>query len=1068
MKRFLYTILLLVIVGAVSAQQSITGIVLDDAGPLPGVNITVKGTNIGTTTDFDGAFSIPASQGETLVFSFIGFDNKEVVVGTDTELEINMTSAALQLDDVVVTALGFKEKRDNMSSTYSKIEGDKVVQKGQNKVIDGLAGKASGVRISGASGDPGAGANIQIRGQSTLSGSTQPLIIVDGVPLNNDWIRGQGSEIDAGTSQQSRLNDINPDDIESFQIYKGASAGALFGTRAMNGVIVITTKRGKKGKVNVSLSSSVSIDDITFQHPLQTTFGQGSGGRYSPTSLFSWGDKISERSGGADAVNTDGQFFLSSTTGNRLYPITQKNSRDVFVDQNFDKVFRNGLTLDNKVSVSGGNDKGTFFLSGGQINQDGIIEGTDFNKTNFTANKTQQLTDKLRANAKINYVSSNSNRAQQGSNTAGVYLGLLRNPADFDITDYIGDHYSASGVITGQRQRSYRRYLGNTDNAIYNNPLWTVNEQVNSSDVERFIGTGELVYSFLDNLSLTTRAGFDYYTDNRIYFFPYYTAGADRRYGLLRDETIHSKEISFDALLNYSKRFSDNFGSNFVFGFGLNNRRRKTDFAEADNFISNFRGLYDPAEVSAQENVSYETSQFNRANIRYYGTANFDYADQLFVTLGGAVENHSTLNDVFFYPSVELGWNFHKMLENPGVLSFAKLRASYGQVGNVPVPYREQTFYEVGVFSTFSDGINLADFGGGFQLDERVGNLDLKPEIKTEYEAGIDLRFHRNRISFSATYYQNKIDDVLLDIQLPPSLGFSEIYGNGATIENKGFEVDLGYTFLRNDDWDMGVFVNINTNKNEATRITGDGVISFTPGSSIQSVAAPGQPIGSFYTQDAERNADGSLILNEDGFPIVQPFNSIAGDPNPDWRGGFGFNGSYKGLSVNVLFETTQGNDFAERTRFITSYFGTHADTENEVTLTQDLRNYAGDIVPAGTTVRGNIRDFGAGDVLLDQSYYNGLHGFGDGRLNSFAIADGSWTRLREVSVSYTLRGDFIEKLGLQSVELGASGRNLALWTDIVGADPDVNQFGVGLGQGLDYFTNPGVKSFIFNAKLNF
>lgn len=1070
MKKTIFTIFLSFTALLLSGQIKVSGTITDQQGqPLIGVNIIEQGTSNGTITDFDGNYELSVPEGAILVFSYTGMNPLTEAVNGRTRIDIKMSESSELLDEIVVTALGFKEKRDRLASTYSKIDGDKVVQRGESKIIDGIAGKTSGVRISGASGDPGAGANIQIRGQNTISGSTQPLIIVDGVPLNNDYLRGFGSPSDAGVSQQSRLNDLNPDDIESFQIFKGASAAALYGTRAMNGAIVITTKKGKQGKMNISYTATYGYDEIAYKHPLQAAFGQGANGEYSPTSLFSWGDKIADRTGGADGVNTSGQYFASQVTDNIIYPITAKNSRDVFVDENFDKVFRNGSSLDHKLAISGGNERNTFYFSMGRIDQDGIIRSSDFNKTNFTLATTQKFTDKLSASIKANYINSLSNRVQQGSNTAGVYLGLLRNAPDFDITDYIGDYVSSSGAVTLSRQRSYRRYLGNNDNAIYNNPLWTINEQISDSRINRFIGSAELNYQLTDALSLIARGGGDTYSDDRLYFFPTFTAGADRRFGQLSDEVIVSQEFNFDLLANFNKRITEDFGTNIVLGYGVNSRKRKTSFSRADNFISNFRGLYDPAEVSKKENIIAESSQILRNNYRFYGTANLDYKEQLLLTLGGAYEKHSSLKDGFFYPSAELGWLASKSFEMPQWFTFAKLRASYGQVGNVPLPHRVETVYEVGSFSTFSDNITLEDFGGGYQLDERIGNSDLKPEIKTELEFGADLRFYRNRIHLSATYYTNEITDVLLDISLTPSLGYSEIYGNGATIENTGVEIEAGYKFINKENFTAGFNLNFSRNDNLVTKLTGGGVIDLTPGSSVQGVAIEGHPIGSFYTQDAVRDANGNLILDDNGFPEVDlTGNKIVGDPNPDWRGGLGFNLEYKGLGISILFETSQGNDFSERTRFITSYFGTHADVANEITLASDLINFAGDIIPAGSTVRGNIRNFGGGDVLLDESFYTVLYGFGDGKLNSFTISDGSWTRIREASISYRLRNQSLKKMGIQDMNFSLTGRNLVIWTDLAGVDPDINQFGVGLGQGIDYFTNPGTRAYAASIQVTF
>jgi TonB-linked SusC/RagA family outer membrane protein len=1056
------------------AQVSISGTVTDEAkNPLIGVNVLEGGTSNGTVTDIDGSYTINVTDANaTLVFSYLGFATQRIAAAGKTTIDLVLEEDVETLSEVVVTALGFKEERDKMSSTYSTIEGDKVVLRGENKVIDGIGGKTSGVRISATSGDPGAGANIQIRGQNTITGDNQPLIIVDGVPFNNDFIRGgsSGADSDAGVSQQSRLNDINPDDIESFQVYKGASAAALYGTRAMNGAIVITTKRGSAGNMKVTVSTGLTVDQVNFRHPMQTIYGQGTGGSYNPTTLFSWGDKLSDRAGGADEVDQTGQFFDSYTTDNIIYPIITKNSQEIYTDSNFDQVFRTAYSWDHKIALSGGNANTTYYISAGHADQEGVIINSDLVKTNFTASFTQKMSEKFRADIKANYINSSSNRAQQGSNTAGVYLGLLRTPTDFDITDYIGDHVSSSGVVTPSRHRSYRRYRGDTDNAIYNNPLWTIYEQLSTADVNRFIGTTALTYDANDHISLILRGGGDVYNDSRLYFFPYYTAGADRRYGLLEDEVYQNQEYNVDLLANFNYDLGDKIGSNIVVGYGVNSRERKRTFINADNYIANFRGLYDPNELSKKENIGGEVGQTFRRNIRLYGTANFDLQETVFLTVGGAYEKHSSLNDPFFYPTAELGWIFTKSFDRPDWFNFGKLRLAYGQVGNVPLPHREETVYEVGGFSSFSDGIDLENFGGGYQLDERLGNAKLLPEIKTEYEAGIDLRFFRNRVTLSGTYYTNEIKDVLLDIALTPSLGFSEIYGNGATIENNGVELELGYTFIKKEDLTASISANYSRNRNLVTNIQGGGVVNLTPGSSVQSVAIEGFPMGSFYTQAVRRDANGNYDLDENGFPRVDlTGNSVVGDPNPDWRGGLGLNVGYKKLNLYVLFETVQGNDYSERTRFITSYFGTHADVGNEITLTSDLVNFNGEVVPAGTTVRGAIDNFGAGDVLLDESYYTNIYGFGDGALNELTISDGSWTRIREAALSYTINAASLQKtIGIESLELGISGRNLKIWTDIVGNDPDVSQFGVGQGQGIDYFSNPGTKSYTFSLRAIF
>lgn len=1070
LKIALGLVLLVTVISSAQAQFAVSGVIKDDSGePLIGVTILEKGTTNGTVTGVDGRYTLSASSAQAvLVLSSIGYEGQEISLGGRTVIDVSMISGLEELGEVVISALGFKENRDNISATYSKIDGDKVLQRGENKVIDGIGGKMSGVRISATTGDPGGGANIQIRGQSTLSGTSQPLIIVDGVPLNNDYLRGSasGADSDAGVSQQSRLNDINPDDIESFQVFKGASAGALWGSRGINGVIVITTKRGQNGKARISYSSGLTIDKINKTHPLQSTFGQGNGGAWVRDFQRSWGDKISDRSGGADDVDNTGEFFTSNNGGVVLYPITGKNSQQTYTDSNFDQVFQTAVSLDHKLSVSGGNESTTYYFALGRTDQEGIIRNADYKKTNVTAALTQQLTSKMQMNVKTNFITTSSNRAQTGSNTAGVYLGLLRTAPDFDNTHYIGDHTSGSGVVTKSRQRAYRRSRANSNNAIYNNPGWTVNEQINTSDVNRFIGSAEFTYNLNDNINLIARGGGDYYTDSRIYFFPYYTAGSDRRLGLLEDEVFVNQDYNADFLANLNYDITPNIGNSTTLGFGLSSRFRKRNLITGDNFIANFRGPLDANDISAKDNISSSVGRTTRRYVRFFGTSNFDYRDMVLVTLGGALEKHSTLDDPFFYPSVELGYIFTKSGNLPEWLSFGKARFAFGQVGNAPNPHREETLFEVGSFSSFSDGIALEDFGGGYQLDEALGNANLKPEVKTEFEYGLDLRFLQNRLSLSMTYYTNKIEDVLLDIQISPSLGYDEIYGNGADMENEGFELETRYQILDTENWRASVSTNYSRNRNLVTNTNGS-VINYTGGSSVQSVAIEGHAVGVFYTQGFLRDESGTPVLDANGFPQVDVSgNQVVGDPNPDWRGGLGFNVGYKNFNFNILFETSQGNDYSERTKFILEFFGTHDAVGNEITLSEALVNYNGDLIPAGTVVRGNVRDWGAGNVLADEDYYETLQGFGDGKLNEATVVDGSWTRIREASLTYTLNKGLPK--GIQNVELGVSGRNLKIWSDVVGNDPDVSQFGVGLGQGIDYFTNPGTRSYTFSLKATF
>lgn len=1059
------------------AAITITGKVQakEDGLALPGVNVIVKGTSVGTSTDTDGKYSIAVpSQESILVFSYLGYSTQEIPVLNRTVLNVSLPTDTKILNEVVVTALGFKEVADRLALTSARVSGENIGKSGEASVISGLAGKASGVQISSQGSDPGAGAFIQIRGQSTITGNTQPLIVIDGIPISNSTVgTGQG-----GVIQQSRLNDINPSDIASVQILKGASAAALWGSRAANGVMIITTKQGQESnKINISYSSTYSVDKINAFHPRQTSFGQGSGGKYSPTHANSWGDRIADRTGGEDELNTKGEFFQAQD-GTKYYPILKKNSQGVFADQNYDKVFGTGSFWDNSLSFSGGNSKSTYFFSIGNLKQQGILNGnSEYRRTTLRLNVSRTFNDYIRISNNTGFTNSASNRIQRGNNTAGAMLGLLRTPPDFDISDYKGSYYAnANASPIENRQRSYRRYLGNNSSPIFSNPLWALYEQTNTSQVNRFINSFEInIKPMVDWFDLTTRVGIDHYTDQRLSYFPINDTPGNGT-GSFNENLITENEVNLDVIGRATHSFGENLSGTLIGGFNINDRT----FFDIGGSLTNFL-IADAPVTFNNATASNRTPTNDRSHIRVarlYSTMNLAAFESLFLNASVAGESASTFGNLsdktFFYPSADLAWQFTQLpsLQSLSFLTFGKLRASYGVVGVQPLPYRSNTTYVASSFSNgpWGDNLDGANYGqGAFLLNTELGDPRLKPERKTEYELGTDLRFLSNKLRVSFTYYHNKITDMLIPVTLAPSVGYARSYTNAATMENKGTELDLNYTILKKGDWTLSVNANFNRNRNTVLNLAGTESLYLTGREDRADMrAVQGYQAGIFWGGKFERNTDGSLVLNENNFPIASPSLGVIGDPNPDWRGGFGANLGYKGFTLDLLFETFQGGDFASLTKGVMYTFGTHADVGKEVTLLQDLKNYAGKVIPAGSTVRGNIQDFGGGAVLLDESYYTTL-GSGLGSVAEQFIEDGSWTRLRQASLGYTLRSEgFRKKTGLQSLELSVTGRNLFLWTPLVGIDPDTNFTGNYYGRGYDYFNNPANRSVLFTVKVNY
>ena len=1054
-------------------SQTISGNVTDEAGvPLPAANVIIEGTSVGVSTDFDGNFQIQVEQGQVLQFSFIGYMTKNITLEGQDTINISLEPDN-QLEEVVVTSLGFKVLRDQQGSTSSVVSTNAVVRSGEPTLLNSLSGKAAGVQIRRVSGDPGAGSTIRIRGANTISGASDPLFIVDGVPMNNssNYNSGDGRGSRAGgVSNGSRINDINPSDIASIEVLKGASAAAVWGSRAANGVVVIRTKEGQSGDAKITFSSSYSFDEVSEKIPMQDTWGQGRGGVYGATRAESWGDYIAGRAGGADTFNTSGQFFTAQD-GSLYYPITAKNSRETFVDKNWDNAMQTGAIFQNDFTISGGSEGQKYFFSLSNLSQEGIIIGSAYDRTNLRFNYNAKLNDVISLSNKIAYTYSVSDRIQGSSNTAGIMLGLLRTPADFDNTDYIGTYTSSSGEETLNRQRSYRRYLGNSQNPSYNNPGWTVNEQTSRATVNRFTATPEITITPNNWLKIIGRGNIDFADDRRTTLYPIGSAGSEFNNGAFFESEIAQRQYSFDLIGRATTELTSDISLTSTVGWSLNDRQYNRNSGSVTGFLVDSQKQTTSLN-SAAEATSFQNFRTFRRSNRGYAVLNFDIFDQLFVNFSGGLESSSTVNGTFFYPSVDAAWNFTESVLESSVLSFGKLRASWGQVGVQPSPHQFQTLAEGGFsYSSYSDPIDIDSFGGGFRLDNNLGNPNLEPEIKTEWEIGTDLRFFDNDLTFGLTYYDNKIEGILLDVNLSPSSGFSTQYGNFGSMTNNGIELDLGWNAIKKEDFKLSTSLNWSKNTNEVTDLFGTETINLSPGASASSRAIVGQQLGVLFGTGSQTNPDGSFLLDANGFPQITPSPVILGDPNPDWRAGLGFNLNYKKLSLNVVVEHSEGGDFMPRTLWVLHRFGTTEATSNRVTLSQDLVNYRGNTVTAGTTVRGNIKDFGGGQVLLDENWYRtGIGGgFGDNQAYNFGVYDATFTKVRELSLSYLLDGDGLNSiLGLDNIRLTATARNLININNVPGIDPETNQYGVGNALGLDYFTNPQTKSVLFTAAFNF
>jgi len=833
---------------------------------------------------------------------------------------------------------------------------------------------------------------------------------------------------------------------------------------------MITTKDGDAGKVKMNYKRTMSFDEIHERIPMQKVWGQGHGGTYNVAKSESWGDYIPDRSGAADEVAT-GAHFISEDGTFTQYKVTTKNSKETFVESNWDQAFQTGKYTEDDFQVTGGDASKTFLFSYSRLRQDGIIRGSLYDRDNFRLNTKFRLSDMISMESKASYTYTNSNRIQQSSNVTGVMLGLLRNAPDFDITHYKGTYVDGDGVEYAGRHRGYRRHLAERTHPTYNNPLWTTKEQLAGTKVDRFMMTNEMTITPDQNTSVVIRAGIDAWGDDRSWFFPIYSSG-NRSSGVFAEDALTNREANYDFIV----RRNMDLGSvslNVTAGYNWWDRAYNRTSFNISSFLVNTDKQTVNVNTAAEASTVENSKLFIRSG-RTYGLLSLSAMNNLFVNVSGVSESHSTISDPYFYPALDLAYQFTDMLGGTP-LSFGKLRVAWGQVGVRPSAHRFETLAESGFsYSSYSDPLDVSLFGGGYRVDDDKGNPELKPELKTETEFGMDLRLFDDRLALGFTSYSNLVTDMLINVSKSPSTGYDTQYMNAAEMENKGLELDGSYLLMSDADKAFDLYFNWAQNKNEVLDLAGTEVIYLGSGS-VNSVAIVGHPVGTLHgtgSQTEDGTVDGTLILDENGFPQITSLKMVLGDPNPDWRGSLGLNARFKGFNMNVLFEHSQGGDYSPRTQWVLRRFGTTAETANRVTLDKDYVNFDGDIIASGETVRGSIHNFGGGDVLLDETWYrHGIGGgFGDNQAYNFAVKDATFSRIRELSLSYTFTSPaFRDMTKLSSITLRATGRNLwAKYKELVGIDPATNQPGVANGFGLDYFTNPSTKSYLFTVSVNF
>jgi len=1084
----------------------ISGTVKDENGkPLPFLAVQVKGTTIGTYTDTAGKFSLTVDQtAKTLVLSYPGMKTQESAI-TDN-MTITMSADVLGLNELVVTAVGITAEKKSLGYATQEVNSDQLNTSGTSNVMNELEGKVSGLSVVSSAGDPGAGTNIVLRGVTSLTGNNQPLIVVDGVPIDNSinnydptdagaGAGGSAGNLTSGTQPTNRGLDINPSDIESINVLKGPAATALYGINAASGAIVITTKKGKKGGTGLGIEFNSSLTWSTYNKlpDRQDQWTQGTKGLwYGPPSgagrKFSWGAKMDTMywTGTPNEWFKDGSSMVGQSTAHTGSAVTPFNA------YNF---FQTGVANDNNIAVSGGTDRSSFRMSLGNLKQTGIIPGSDYRKTSFNINGSSALSKKLSVSAGIDFVNSTTDKVQQGSNISSVMLGLLRTPPTFDNSYGQKNPVDSTAYVTPSGgQRDFRGGPG------YDNPYWTVNRNPFISKLNRVFGYGMAEYIINDWIRLRYRIGGDAYwqDDKNAYDIGSnaFSAGAIFMNNYFNSQYNSDAQVIIDRQLNDKLKLNAILGQNF---FQLNSSTR---FAEGTGFI-----VPDFLDMSNATSYLASEGEAEKRTSAYYADITLAYASQLYFNLTTRSEISSTLpsnSDRFFYPSVSVGWVFTEFLHmsTNKILPYGKIRFSWAQVGkDAPISALQNYYHVASIVDGFTTGIQFPYNGlGGYELGNPlfvIGNSTLQPEKTNSTEIGLDLAFLQNKIKVSATYYSEDTHNEIFTVPVPYSTGFGAEIMNAGEITNKGIELTLDVTpvNLKNGfRWDLSI--NYSHNANEVVTLANGVKQLFLGGFQNGGVyAVPGMSYGQIYGNDyshadggavgqttGRNNLTAPLLINDNpgGFAAGQYYPYYDGSEAsqalantlPKWIGGLTSTFSFKGLSLGIVMTTRQGGYMWDGTLGAMEYFGTAQQTANRdgsqvFAGNMGHINAQGQVVHWDPTYTIELAGPGAANTTAaptNQNYWQNIGNSFTGPTNS-SIFNASYTRISQISLAYELPKKIIEKAHFTRVAITVFANNPVLWTKYPGVDPETSLGGPANGQGLDYFNNPNSKS--YGVRLN-
>jgi len=1063
----LYKIVLGVLIPLFTAQiafaQSVTvsGTVTEkNTGvAIPGVSISIKGTTQGTQTNTDGKFSISAKPSDVLRIVSIGYTAREITVtGQTSNLTVELEEAQNALNEVVVTALNITREKKSLGYAVQELKSKDISEAKEANLVNAFAGKVAGVTVTNSQGDMGS-SRIIIRGETSISGNNQPLFIIDGVPVDNTQNLGNSSiSATAGARDFANpISDINSEDIESMSVLKGPNAAALYGSRAAAGVVLITTKKGKGSKgLGITVNSNTSFSSLLVLPDYQNSYGQGADGQFSYV----------DGKGGGTFDGTDESW--GPRLDGRLLP--QFNSNGVPVPfvahpNNVRDFFNTGRTLNNGISFAGANEKFDYRFSYNNFDQKGVIPNSSQSKNSFLFNSTYKITPKLTLSTYANYVNSSADNlpGSGGKRSTSTMLQFTWFGRQVDINE-LKNYKDANGKDI------------NWNNSYYSNPYFIAYENTVGQVRNRLIGNVELNYKIIDGLSANFRTGNDNYTDRRKIKVAYGTNGTP--FGSYEEDAYTFNENNTEGRLNYTKSLNKDFTLDVLAGGNL----RTTTLENNDQLASKLavNGLYTLSN-SRDPLISY--NYYTKQKVySAFGSAQLGFRNYAYLNVTARNDWSSTLpvaNRSYFYPSVNGSLILTEAFDiKSDVLNFAKLRGGWSKVGKDANPYQ--------LINTFGF---IAPFDGNPQQYINSTDLDpnLKPETTNSTEAGFELGLFDNRVRFDLSLYNTNSINQILSLDVSTATGFSKKLVNGGTINNKGLEVQLGFTPIKTNNFTWDISTNFSSNKSRVKSLYGN-IQSYILGSdgTVQVLATVGQPYGSLFGTAFERNAAGEIIVNADGTPAISPTKKVLGKYTPDWLGGITNSFTYKKFNLSVLVDAHVGGKIYSGTNSTGTYTGVLESTlpgrgtengglsyyyaGNDKT-TKAVQVPAGSAAPGGARVyddgiifKGVLADGSANSTILPAAqYYKGYT-----NADEAFVYNATYVKLREIKLGYTLPQQWIKSIGLQGATVSVVGRNLLIiHKEVPNIDPET-AFNTGNAQGLEDLTLPGVRNIGFNINLKF